>query len=393
MYGALPVSFDALERAGIVSPEVLHLTMEGQVDVLEPVSSSDSSLELDERDFSVTSDYDPSIDGRSEVGSVTSSVYAHIHEHGRSVLLHIVFMSCTANLSILCAKQVYIRERNKYKYGRYPIPNDENEEGRESLRHSMVLTLLKGKMFLAPIGDHPQRIVDLGTGFGQWAIEMGDAFPSAQITGIDLSPVQPVWVPPNVNFVVDDIEEDAWGRDGIFDYVHLRVTASLLRDPIKVAATAFNKLKPGGWIEFQEIYPKVSCDDGSMPDDFPLIELYDLIERLLAQHSGFQIFVAEQLPRELERLGYVNIQRRVFNIPVGTWAMSRRLSRAGYLFRVVVAELVPVLAAKAEQIGIPSEEVEGLSCRVLESMHTADQPTSVHAYVPFHFVWAQKPEL
>ncbi|KAI6382460.1 hypothetical protein MCOR25_000752 [Pyricularia grisea] len=366
MHGALSVSLDALERAGLVSSEILRLRMEGQVDVLEPVSSSDSSLELDERDLAVTSDYDPSIDGNSEVGSVTSSIYAHIHEHGRRY--------------------------HKYKYGRYPIPNDENEEGRESLRHSMVLTLLKGKMFLAPIGDNPQRIVDLGTGFGQWAIEMGDAFPSAQITGIDLSPVQPVWVPPNVNFVVDDIEEDAWGKDGVFDYVHLRVTASLLKDPIKVAATAFNKLKPGGWIEFQEIYPKVSCDDGSMPDDFPLIELYDLIERLLAQHSGFQIFIAEHLPDELERLGYVNIQRRVFNIPVGTWAMSRRLSRAGYLFRVVVAELVPVLAAKAEQIGIPSEEVEGLSCRVLESMH-AEQPTNVHAYVPFHFIWAQKPEL
>ncbi|TLS28677.1 hypothetical protein PpBr36_01065 [Pyricularia pennisetigena] len=385
MYDALPVSLDALERAGLVSPELLRLRMEGQVDVHEQVSSSDSSLELDGRDFTITSDYDPSIDGSSEVGSVTSSIYAHIHEHGSAHILHARPRYTFADSGL----NIYVTD---VIYGRYPIPNDENEEGRESLRHSMALTLLKGKLFLAPIGDNPQRIVDLGTGFGQWAIEMGDAFPSAQVTGIDLSPVQPVWVPPNVNFVVDDIEEDAWGRDGIFDYVHLRVTASVLRDPIKVAATAFDKLKPGGWIEFQEIYPKVSCDDGSMPDDFPLIELYDLIERLLARHSGFQIYVAEQLPHELERLGYVNIQRRVFNIPVGTWAMSRRLSRAGYLFRVVVAELVPVLAAKAEQMGIPCEEVEGLSCRVLDSMH-ADQPTNVHAYVPFHFIWAQKPEL
>ncbi|KAH9438779.1 hypothetical protein MCOR02_002380 [Pyricularia oryzae] len=380
MYGAPNISLDALERAGLISPEILHLRMEGNVDVLEPVSSSDSSLELDERDFTVTSDYDPSIDGTSEVGSVTSSVYAHIHEHGRRYReLAFVFLMIRKPMSHGSSG----KGLDKYKYGRYPIPNDENEEGRESLRHSMVLTLLKGKMFLAPIGDNPRESSTL---------ELALANGRLRITGIDLSPVQPVWVPPNVNFVVDDIEEDAWGRDGIFDYVHLRVTASVLRDPIKVAATAFDKLKPGGWIEFQEIYPKVSCDDGSMPDDFPLIELYDLIERLLAQHSGFQIFIAEQLPRELERLGYVNIQRRVFNIPVGTWAMSRRLSRAGYLFRVVVAELVPVLAAKAEQIGIPSEEVDSLSCRVLESMH-AEQPTNVHAYVPFHFVWAQKPEL
>lgn len=360
----MPLSLVELERTRLYSAELVRLRVEEDVGLDEPVSS-DSSMHLDERDLSISSDYDPSIAGVSEVASVTSSVFAHTHEHGRRY--------------------------HKYKYGRYPIPNDENEEGRESLRHSMSLTLTKGKLFLAPIGENPQRIVDLGTGFGQWAIEMGDAFPSAQVTGIDLSPVQPVWVPPNVNFVVDDIEEDAWGRDGIFDYVHMRVTASILRDPIKVAATAFSKLKPGGWIELQEIIPRLSCDDGTMPDDFALIELYDLIERLLAHHSGFQIFIAEQLPRELEKLGFVNIQRRVYNVPVGPWAKSRRLSRAGYLFRVVLAELVPVLAAKAEKIGILHEEVDSLSFRVLESMQ-ADDFKDVHAYVPYHFIWAQKPE-
>jgi hypothetical protein len=31
--------------------------------------------------------------------------------------------------------------------------------------------LLDGRLFLAPIGDNPQKIIDLGTGFGQWTIE------------------------------------------------------------------------------------------------------------------------------------------------------------------------------------------------------------------------------
>ena len=39
---------------------------------------------------------------------------------------------------------------------------------------------------------------------GVWAIEVGDQFPNARVRGIDLSPTQPVWVPPNVDFLVDE---------------------------------------------------------------------------------------------------------------------------------------------------------------------------------------------
>jgi len=39
--------------------------------------------------------------------------------------------------------------------------------------------------------------MDVGTGTGIWAIDMADRFPNAQVKGIDLSPIQPNWVPPN----------------------------------------------------------------------------------------------------------------------------------------------------------------------------------------------------
>lgn len=37
----------------------------------------------------------------------------------------------------------------------------------------MFTLVLDGKLFMAPIGDNPQRILDLGCGTGSWAIEMG----------------------------------------------------------------------------------------------------------------------------------------------------------------------------------------------------------------------------
>lgn len=58
-----------------------------------------------------------------------------------------------------------------FKYGRYPLPNDEDEYKRESLRHLMLRDVMGGKLYLAPIGDNPQKIIDLGTGFGEWAVE------------------------------------------------------------------------------------------------------------------------------------------------------------------------------------------------------------------------------
>lgn len=48
------------------------------------------------------------------------------------------------------------------------------------------------KLFLAPI-NNPKRILDIGTGTGIWAIEMGDEYPDAQIIGTDLAPTQPTW--------------------------------------------------------------------------------------------------------------------------------------------------------------------------------------------------------
>jgi ubiquinone/menaquinone biosynthesis C-methylase UbiE len=34
----------------------------------------------------------------------------------------------------------------------------------------MFNILLDGKLFLAPIGDHPQKVMDVGTGTGIWAM-------------------------------------------------------------------------------------------------------------------------------------------------------------------------------------------------------------------------------
>jgi len=52
--------------------------------------------------------------------------------------------------------------------------------------------VLDGKLHLAPL-DAPQRILDIGTGTGIWAIDIADEYPMAEVIGTDLSPIQPRW--------------------------------------------------------------------------------------------------------------------------------------------------------------------------------------------------------
>jgi len=67
---------------------------------------------------------------------------------------------------------------------------------------------------------------------------VADKYPGAEVIGLDLSPIQPFWVPPNAEFLVDDIE-DTWLAGDNFDFVHLRNMIPILKSPVTVLKDAF----------------------------------------------------------------------------------------------------------------------------------------------------------
>jgi ubiquinone/menaquinone biosynthesis C-methylase UbiE len=95
------------------------------------------------------------------------------------------------------------------KDGKYQYPNDETENDRLDLQHHLFSLTFDGKLFTAPIPKEKRlhRVLDIGTGTGIWAIDFADEHPETKVLGVDLSPSQPSFTPPNLVFQIDDLEE------------------------------------------------------------------------------------------------------------------------------------------------------------------------------------------
>lgn len=102
------------------------------------------------------------------------------------------FNSSTASIgsSIMKYREENGRTYHAYKEGIYAFPNDDPEADRLDLQHHLYNLTFEGKLFTAPIPKEKKfnRVLDVGTGTGIWAIDFGDEHPEATVLGIDLSP-------------------------------------------------------------------------------------------------------------------------------------------------------------------------------------------------------------
>lgn len=88
------------------------------------------------------------------------------------------------------------------------MPNDEAEQTRLSITHQAFLQILDMQLTFTRILPTVTRILDIGTGTGDWATGIAERFPKAEVIATDIAPFQPDNVPPNVFFEVDDAREE-----------------------------------------------------------------------------------------------------------------------------------------------------------------------------------------
>ncbi|KAN0074327.1 S-adenosyl-L-methionine-dependent methyltransferase [Elaphomyces granulatus] len=266
------------------------------------------------------------------------------------------------------------RRYHAFRNGIYLFPNDEMEADRLDLMHEMALVIMNRKLFIAPLGDSPQRVLDLGTGTGIWAMDFGDWFPSSEVIGVDLSPIQPSLVPPNVKFLVDDIEEP-WLYNAPFDFVHGRSLACSVKDYKKVIRQSYElssrtltrketaqqnlsrNVAPGGWVEFQDWDMQLYSEDGTTSQT-SLEKYYDVVFSAFAR-AGYSTSPGPQLERWLREAGFEDVHAQRYKVPLGVWPKNKYFKTIGSwnLFQAETGFEAAAMAILSRNEGWPKGDI------------------------------------
>ncbi|OQV09648.1 Methyltransferase domain-containing protein [Cladophialophora immunda] len=283
----------------------------------------------------------------------------------------------------------YGRRYHSYGRSQYAFPNDDAEAERLDMQHAMQTHLLGDRLFWAPINPNPARVLDLGTGTGIWAIEFADMFPSAVVTGTDLSPIQPEWVPPNCSFEIDDAEAEWTWDEGTFDYIHNRNFVCAIRDWPKLIRQCYQFVKPGGWVEWHEKHPYLLSDDGSLPKDSALFQWGAKFFEASIQF-GTDARSPQHLKRLMEEAGFVDVQEHILKLPVGSWPKDQRLKEVGLFETVNMTEGIQGLTIMlfTRCLHWTAAEVESFLLEVRRDVKNR----AIHSYYHFYVVFGRRPE-
>ncbi|QDS72871.1 hypothetical protein FKW77_007448 [Venturia effusa] len=289
-------------------------------------------------------------DAASETTSLRSTVRSYIYENGRRY--------------------------HSYRAGSYWGPNDDKAQDNLDLFHHIFSLSLDGRLFLAPIGPDPQRVLDLGTGTGIWAIDFADQYPSAAVSATDLSPIQPDLVPPNLEFFVDDFTSEWTFTPASFDFIHARCIYGCVADYDTLYSEVFKALKPGAYFEQAEISVFPKSDDGSLVGTF--LDTWGPMAIECGEVFGKSFGIAEHTEELMKKAGFVNVRYQTFKWPIGPWPKDPGLKRIGAYNRMAWEDGMEGWAIYlfTNYLGWKKEEVDILIARVRKEL----RDSKIHAY-------------
>ncbi|KAL0944614.1 uncharacterized protein CTRU02_202501 [Colletotrichum truncatum] len=277
-----------------------------------------------------------------------------------------------------------------YKDGKYLFPNDETEKERLDLQHHMFLLTLDNALGLAPPNkpdSKVRRVLDVGTGSGIWAVDFGEEHPDAEVVGIDLSPSMPEFVPSNVKFEIDDLEEE-WNYSQPFDYIHSRMMNSCVGDWKIYMKKAFDNLAPGGYFEVQEYDLFPQSDDGTLKPESSLSKCVNLMyEASVIFGRPYQHI--PPLVDMMKEVGFVDVSMNTFKWPTNDWPKNRKYKELGICNNenACIGFEGFTMAPLTRAHSWTREEVLVFLTQVRKDL----KDRSIHAYWPMYSFYGRKP--
>lgn len=209
--------------------------------------------------------------------------------------------------------------------------------------------MLDGCVTQASVRD-ASVVVDMGCGTGVITRHLGAMFPSAQVYGVDLSPVPPHASsssppPANVRWVQGNIR-DLMLRDprfaaGSVDYAFHRLLICGMRDWQGYVDDVASMLRPGGWAELQDVdYVFYGADGERIDRDWGWVR----IMRDLAEELGLDIECGSHMAAYMRKAGLVDISVREYRWPFGPDKRGNLGQQAG--IAGVVTDLMPRMLAQ-----------------------------------------------
>ncbi|KAH7625497.1 S-adenosyl-L-methionine-dependent methyltransferase [Sordaria sp. MPI-SDFR-AT-0083] len=271
-------------------------------------------------------------------------------------------------------------------------PNDKRHLDSMDIAHHTLTLSIGGKLFLSPLDKKKvQKVLDVGTGTGLWAIDFADEFPNAEVIGTDVSPIQPSWVPPNVKFELDDCNREWTWADSSFDFIHMRLLIGVVQDWHALFRQAYRTCKPGGYVESFVSSAQFTSDDGSVKPGSALDQWGKVFTQGGEKFGRTFNVIEEDLQRSgMEAAGFVDIEIKDIMCPIGLWHKDKEAAEIGMWWKMTIEmDLEGYLNYICSALlGWTPEETKVFASHVRKEW--ADP--NIHGYVMLRVAWGRKPE-
>ena len=148
--------------------------------------------------------------------------------------------------------------------------------------------------------------------------ETADAYPSAHVIGTDLSPIQPLFVPPNLAFEIEDLNLEWTYAKNYFDFIHIRELFGCVSDWDSFFTSAFEHIKPGGYVEVIEHSVCPVSDDGTVNEE-SFFTLWGKTVIEMGERFGKSFTIWEESKQRLEKAGFIDVVEKKYKWPMNGW--------------------------------------------------------------------------